>query len=228
MIDAAKVAKATMACPVYSRTFGGNAVVRDLAIDLRSPEEVVFAGMKVAVPVVVRQRGLSGARAIVVLTEEGKEIDRRVVPLTDAEMTEVRFEVGRSTPGVYRFAVTAEPLPDEVTRANNTATLVLRVVDKPVRVLLLEGKPYWDAKFLFRTLFADPSVELDTVVRLGDSRFLRRTLTRPGAGEGVNPPAPGKDDWQVSTDPATLQGGADGLRRYQVIVLGRDADAFLN
>ena len=67
----------------------------------------------------------------------------------------MRFRVSQDKPGVYRYEVRAGPLPGEVSRSNNTAPLLLRVVDKPIRVLLLEGKPYWDAKFLMRTLIAD-------------------------------------------------------------------------
>ena len=32
------------------------------------------------------------------------------------------------------------------------ALLLVRVVKEPVRVLLLEGRPYWDGKFLARTV----------------------------------------------------------------------------
>ena len=32
------------------------------------------------------------------------------------------------------------------------------------RVLLVEGKPYWDSKFLARTLASDPSIELVSIV----------------------------------------------------------------
>ena len=64
-------------------------------------------------------------------------------------------------------------MPGEVTPLNNTAPMLLRVVDQPVRVLLLEGKPYWDTKFLVRTLSADPSIELTSVVQLAEGRLLR-------------------------------------------------------
>ena len=57
-------------------------------------------------------------------------------------------------------------LPEEVTAVNNRATLLLRVVDEPVQVLLFEGKPYWDAKFLIRTLAEDRSVELTSIVQI--------------------------------------------------------------
>jgi hypothetical protein len=120
-------------------------------------------------------------------------------------------------------------------------------VDEPIHVLLLEGKPYWDAKFLLRTLISDSSIEVDSIVRLAEGRFLRRTLSRPGATKGTRegagilasapaadaPPqavtgAPRIDAWKVLSGPAEVLAGPDGMRRYQVIVLGRDADVFLS
>ncbi len=226
VIEAARVAKA-MACPVYTHTLGGDAAVKDLAIDLRSPQEIAFIGQKVAVPVIVRQRGLAGVEVKMVLSADGKEIEHKAIRLTDRETTEVRFEVTQSKPGVFRYEVTVEPLPEEVTRANNTAMLMLRVIDRPVRVLLLEGRPYWDGKFLVRTLLGDASIELDSVVRIGETRLIRRTLTRATTGpDGA--PAPGQEDWKVLSDLSEVLAGANGLRSYQIVVLGRDTDGLLN
>src|SRR5262249_38833843 len=134
---------------------------------------------------------------------------------------EVRSGGGGRGAGLFRFEVRAEPLPGEASTANTSGTLLLRVMDKPVRVLLLEGKPYWDAKFLARTLLDDPSIELDSVVRLGEGRYLRRSVRRS------SPAANAQEEWKVETDAAPALTDAAALRAYQVIVLGRDADVFL-
>src|SRR5262249_46603888 len=73
VIEAARVAKAT-ACPIYTHTLGGDAAVKDLAADLRAPQEIAFVGQKVAVPDVVRQRGFPGAAVTLTLSADGKEI----------------------------------------------------------------------------------------------------------------------------------------------------------
>jgi hypothetical protein len=251
VLDAVRVARA-MASPIYTHTLGGDPKVQDLAVELRSPQEVAFMGQKVSVPVTLRQRGFAGAKATLVISEPagpntqafidallaaglpkddpsikkaraGIEIDRRQVTLTK-ETVEVTFQVGQDKPGVYRYEVRAEPLPGEVSLSNNSATLMVRVVDKPVRVLLLEGKPYWDAKFLMRTLIADASIELDSVVRLSDSRFLRRTFSHK---LGEPPAASAQEEWKIISDFTGPLAEGETLKSYQVVVLGRDADAFL-
>jgi hypothetical protein len=223
VLDAVRVARA-MASPIYTHTLGGDPRVQDLAVELRSPQEVAFMGQKVSVPVTLRQRGFAGAKATLVLAHDGQEIDRRQVTLTKDETVEVVFQVGQDKPGVYRYEVRAEPLPGEVSVSNNSATLMVRVVDKPVRVLLLEGKPYWDAKFLMRTLIADASIELDSVVRLSEGRFLRRTFSRK-AGEPL--PAGAQEEWKIISDFTGPLAEGETLKSYHVVVLGRDADAFL-
>ena len=102
--------------------------------------------------------------------------------------------VSQDKVGMYAYDVRAEPLTGEATAANNVATYVLRVVDEPIHVLMLEGKPYWDSKFLVRTLTSDPAVALDSIVKLSDSRLMRRTL---GGTRGRSSTAPSSSSSDV-------------------------------
>lgn len=224
VLEAAQLARA-MAAPVYSRTIGGEAGLRDLAVRLRSPQELSFVGQRVPVVARVSHRGPAGGRVTVVLEHDGEEIDRREAHLTTTAPVEVRFEVRKDESGLYRYAVRAQEFPGEVTRVNNRATLLLRVVDEPLRVLLLEGKPYWDSKFLMRTLASDPAVELDSVVKLTEDRLLRRSLRRAAT---ASQPASRREDWTILADAASVLTDRDTLWSYQIVVLGRDAEAFLS
>jgi hypothetical protein len=199
--------------------------------------ELTFVGQKAPVVVRVRQRGLAGAKAMVSLHHEEEMLLQRTVALPVESVAEANFEVQQDRVGLYRYEVRVAAAPGEVSLVNNAAPLVLRVIDQPVRVLLLEGKPYWDGKFLMRTLSSDPSIELDCVVRVTEGRLYRRTLSRPT--KPVEPPAAKTDDKEPAREPGGIQEswrvvstfgdvlGGDGLGQYQVIVLGRDAEAFL-
>jgi len=243
VLDSVRLARG-LAAPIYTKALGGEFEVRDLALDLESQQELAFIGQKAPLVARVRRRGLGAPEATVVLLCEGREIARRPIVLDANGRTEVRWDVQQPRVGVYRYEARVEPAPGEVILVNNAESFLLRVVDEPIRVLLLEGKPYWDAKFLVRTLSSDPSIELDSVVRLAEGRFLRRTLSRPklagGAGDrapGAGPApgaqaqaesrAPRVEDWQILPGPNEVLLRADGLLRYQIVVLGRDADVFL-
>lgn len=241
VLDAARLAKA-MACKIYTRTFGGAAQLKDLAVELRSSQELAYIGQRLPLTVHVRQRGLSGGQATLILRHNGRELERRQVPLSSNGDAEARFEVRRDKAGLYSYEVQAEPFRGEVSLGNNTATFLLRVVDQPIRVLLLEGKPYWDGKFLTRTLLGDPSVELDSVVRVSDSRFLRRRLSRVKTNKAPTSPSPSKspdtprsvpsnepaqEDWTILDSLPEFLAAGDSLRSYQIVVLGRDTEVFL-
>jgi hypothetical protein len=158
-------------------------------------------------------------------------VEKRDVPLKANDVVEEVFHVSHKTSGLYRYEVRADALPGEVTTINNTAPLLLRVVDQPVRVLLLEGKPYWDTKFLVRTLSADPSVELTSVVQLAEGRLLHRRIPRqPVAAEKSVPATSGDTDrehWTIEKDAGTFLADGIALAAYQIVILGRNAEIFL-
>jgi hypothetical protein len=232
VLEAVRVAKA-LGAPVYTRTLGGDQSSWDVAVEIRSPQDLSFVKQKVPLTVRVRSSGLVGAaKTDVVVLKDGKEVARRAVELSGMSPSDVHFMVSQDSPGLYPYEVKALPLPGEVSQGNNSASYLLRVVDEPIRVLVLEGKPYWDSKFLTRTLAADPAVALDSVVKMAEGRFIRRTLSK---ASGQKPQASSQkseegrtESWKVLTDVSEVLGSADRLKGYQVVVLGRDAEVFLN
>jgi hypothetical protein len=170
--------------PLFVKTIGGQAGVEDIEVALQQPQELAFIGQRVPVAVNVRQRGSTASRVELSLVADGKVVEKHGVNLKGDDVAEDTFYVTHKTNGLYRYEVRAEPFSWEVTRANNSASLLLRVVDQPVRVLLLEGKPYWDTKFLVRTLSMDQSIELVTVVQLAEGRLLERKIPRLAAPTG--------------------------------------------
>lgn len=250
LLETLRTARA-MDAPIYTTTLGGASSLRDLEINVTRPQELAFVGQKVPVSVTLRQRGRLTDRAEVVLLQDGQEVARETQPLAPDGRAAVKFHVVQNQSGLYRYDVRVEPIASEATTANNTAPFLVRVVDQPVRVLLLEGKPYWDAKFLIRTLAADPSLEVDAIVRITESRFVKRSLKldrgapaqgAPDApaqgtgtdGSGAAPSAASPahalrvESSSIIRDPQEFLEGPQGLAGYQLLVLGRDAEVFLN
>jgi hypothetical protein len=231
ILAAARTAK-SMAAPIYTKTFGGDMKSFDLAVELRSPQDMAVVGQNVPISARITHAGLTTGKVAVTLLKDGKVIARRD-PLLDPNLpSEVTFQVQNDKVGVYPYEIRVEPLPGETSLANNSASYVLRVVNEPMRVLLLEGKPYWDSKFLTRTLMSDPSVALDCIVRLSETRLLHRTLTHQPSTATTKPgeeppPADRVETWKIDSDAAAVLASLDQLRSYQVIVIGRDADPFL-
>lgn len=220
-----------LAAPLYTHTLGGPTEVDDLAVVLNLPQELAFVDQTVPVAVTVRQRGGLAGRTTLTLSRDGQTIEIRRVALRPDETVEEVFDVTQAESGLYRYEIRAEPVRGEVTEVNNTASLLVRVVDEPVRVLLLEGKPYWDTKFLIRTLSDDPSIELTSVVRMTETRLLERVTSRARSREAAEPDGGSEDEpvdrWSIRKDPEAVLAGAGALDDYQIVILGRDAEVFL-
>jgi len=152
--NAARSAKA-MAVPIFTKTLGSDAVVEDLRLKLVTPDDVAFVRQEVPVRALVENVGLQAGRAEVTLREGNNIVASRTVGFSGGEPGRVEFEVKKDEPGVFRYVLEVAPLPAEIVRANNRAVFYLRVTDQPIRVLILEGKPYWDFKFLMRELADD-------------------------------------------------------------------------
>lgn len=240
VLNAVRQARA-MDIPIFTRTLGGISGVRDLAVELSETQELAFVGQKMPISSLIKRAGLDINTAGVTLVETAA-IERRQVTFDAAGVGEVIFTVSNDKPGLYRYEVQVDQLPGEATFVNNYASFVLRVVDKPMRVLVLEGKPYWDGKFFLRTLAADPSVELESAVRITKERILHRTLQRTPANqesEKKNVPEnpntttdqikepTAKESWRLIRHPAELLADENYLRGFQVVVLGRNSEYFL-
>ncbi len=216
----------TFATPVFTVPLGGAGDVRDLEVRVNVPQEVAFVRQETPISVVLQQRGALADRVQLTLMLGDERISRQEVALAANEIREIAVPLRRDHKGLYRFEVHVDPIEGEATVLNNSAPLVLRVIDEPVQVLLLEGKPYWDSKFLVRTLANDESIELTSVVRLTDTRFWRRKIARQAGAGG--------DDRPLRSEESSLEPSGDKLlekpetlARFQVVLLGRDAEVFL-
>lgn len=232
VLNAARAGKA-LSTPVYTRTFGETSEVRDVQLELRSSQELAFTEQRVAVTALIRNVGFAGRQAVVTLVADGRDLDTKTVTLPASDASSARFTVSRKQRGVYRYQVRVEPFREEATPVNNAATFVLRVIDEPIRILLLEGKPYWDGKFLMRALASDPSVDVDMRARLTRDRAVRRMLYRARPGVSTQPAADAAGTVNRLESSELIFSFADVLEKperldaFQVIVLGRDVDPFL-
>jgi hypothetical protein len=228
-----------MAAPIYAKVLGGQADIRDLDVSINMPQELAFVGQSIPVTVSLSQRGGLMGNTRLSVDCNGEAVQQRDVQLDGGDVKDITFDISQDQPGLYRYDFVVEQLAQEVTPANNTATLMLRVVDEPVRVLLLEGKPYWDTKFLVRTLVSDPSIELVSMVEMAEGRVLRREISRAAAGsvsptgdgEATDKVAPGEDDGSrtpgESAGPSPPQAEASVATVTQSWTVESDADVIL-
>ena len=213
--------------PIYTTSFGGSVGSSNVAIVVRNPQLMTFPDRPVNLRVQLSQRSYSGRTVTVRLAKDGKQIAAKRVRLNPNGPTETDFTIRPTEAGMERFVASVVPLENEASTADNMASLQVQVIDEPIRVLLLEGKPYWDTKFLARNLAADPAIELTSLVLVRKDRMMRRTDPAEIAVDEDSETDDVESVWEIISDGSSEWEDLEQLKDYRVVVLGRNAQAFL-
>ena len=151
----------------------GQPRTRDIAVTFVSSEDVVFKGDAFPLTVRVRSNGFAGATARLVI-RQGEEIVREMaLELDDSSERTYSVAVTPREAGTFTFSAQVEPLSDELSPDNNKRDRPgVTVVDKKIRVLLVEDAPRWETRFLTSILEADKTrIEASFLVRQADERL---------------------------------------------------------
>jgi hypothetical protein len=198
--------------PVFTVCVGSQTKGKDVVLLNRRPQ--VYAAPEQSVPLMaeVRSIGYGGQSAQATLSKEGKPVAMKSVKLDDRRPVSVSFNTSEAKPGNYRFALSITPMPGEATAANNRCSVSLQVQEAHARVLVLEGRPTWDAKFLIQALHSDPAIQVDAIFKLADKKFF--------AVKGT--PEPGAIPSQSVKVPSTPA----ELAKYDVVIIGKGYEEF--
>lgn len=254
----------SMDVPIYTVTVGSSVGAVNMGISARNPRMIAFPNNSLAINVRVDHSGLSGRTTQLSLLRDEAIIQTQRLRLQNDSTLDASFVVENAPDErLQRYRIVAEPLPGEATDADNETTVLVQRLDHPIGVLLLEGKPYWDSKFLARNLTSDPNLKLTSVVQLSAGRFLVQDHPRPvTASSGAKKPAdqdgvtdgtaateradadvansdPANADadrqemdasrppWRIERDARSPLEEFERLDPYRLVILGRDADAYL-
>jgi hypothetical protein len=241
LLAVAQEAKA-MDVPIYTITLGGSVNSKNISLAARSPKMIAFPNYPVVIRVRLGNSGFHGASTKLTLFRGDQPVQTKLVKLGTEANQEVVFNLEKiPKDNLQRYQVVAEPLEGEASEADNRTSVTLQRLDNPIGVLVLEGKPYWDSKFLIRNLSSDPTVQLTSVIQIARERFLMKKNPRR-VGLDQNPESrdaegslaavedsnsTSETDWHIEYDLKSPLEDASLLRQYRLIVLGRDAEIFL-
>jgi hypothetical protein len=171
-------------------------------VNVRS-EGKALRGSKILVRGTVATRGLPAGPAWVSARLDAKEIARSEVRL-EPGTREVTFSLVPDRSGVLFYHLVLQTGGKDAHPENDGMYLPVEVTDKPLQVLIYEGRPRWQYKFASRALEREPSVNFTGLVRLGGTRSLEQGLAPASLSKGL---------------PETR----DAWRAFDVLVLGNVA-----
>ena len=160
--------------PVYTVGLGRERARRDIEVGRIAVPRRVLKGSALVVELALSQAGYGGKTVPVIIEDEGRIIGTQDVelPADDSPATvRVHFTVDEVGPRRIRFRV---PVQDgEIVAENNVQETVIQVSPAREKILYFEGEPRYELKFLRRAVAADSSIQLVTLQRTADKRYLR-------------------------------------------------------
>jgi hypothetical protein len=167
-LEAARAARA-QGFEISTLCVGRQTQQRDLQVIARRPQVFASPEQTVQIGAEIRDTGVPRTTERVDLLLNGRRVAAQNV-VVEPGRREVSFPVTQAKKGLYRYSIAVAPDPSEQNPANNRASVFLSVMNTRAHVLFLEGRPSWDSKFLSNALRTDPTVTLDVIYKLTDTK----------------------------------------------------------
>jgi hypothetical protein len=160
--------------PVHTVGVGLERFPRDVAIERLALPAKPLAQAAILADVTLRLRGVGGERVTLVAEADGRRVGELTTTLPrSGEIARVQLPLTTMDPGVHRIEVRVQPLADETVPQNNVMHAIVQIRAGPDRILYLEGEPRPELGFLRRAIAADSALQLVTLLRSAERKFLR-------------------------------------------------------
>ncbi len=186
--------------PLHTVLLGADGASTDVAVRRAAAPRVAYQNDPAPVRVEIVALGeadIISGRLNLIDESTGETLESRAVELP-AGASEQTLSHRPRTPGEQRWRVEFVPDSPDLVSDNNSAALALEIVDRPVRVLYLDGYPRWEQRYLRNLLIREATVESANLMLAAGRRYLQ---------EG---------DVEISALPASPEEWAE----YDVVVLG--------
>lgn len=155
--------------PVHTVTLGGANLTRDLALIASPAQPYLLAGEPGLLDVRVVQNNADDAQTTVHVKCNGEETTH-VVRFDGQRQTRLQLPIQQDEPGTYEYELWCDAVDGELETTNNRQQVFIDATKARFRVLLIEGQPYWDTKFIAQSLRKDERIELVQVTQVTQDR----------------------------------------------------------
>lgn len=147
--------------PVFLIPSGGDYRLDDVILwDTESPPTMTI-GDFLTIDCLVGARGFPNADAVVKLVDDqGAVLDRKQVTFgTDEEDLRVQLTTRVERAGEHRFEISIDPMEGELFTENNREWITVDVFSGDLDVLLVDGWPRWETRYLTNLLRRDADID---------------------------------------------------------------------
>jgi hypothetical protein len=171
--DAAREAR-RMGVPLFTVGVGSDEPPRDIELADVLVDDAVFVDDLVSLQVELRATGLEGQPASLTLRRDGEStpLAEQTVTLPADGETFTTYLADRPTAaGEITYVIEVATRDDETDLKNNQQRRSVSVRDEKIRVLLAQGYPSYEFRFLKTLLERDRTVQLDAYLQEADPEF---------------------------------------------------------
>lgn len=165
--------------PVHVVPLGSPQAATDVAIAQAVAPEAAFAGDQAPVNVRLDRRGpASGSSGVLRLEDRltGQVIDQIRIEADDErwqdDVAEASLVAGELAAGEADWVVRFVSDTPDLLSENDQANLRVRVVDRPLRVLYIDGGPRWERRYITSMLLREPSVRSSSLLLAARRSFI--------------------------------------------------------
>ncbi|HKW08734.1 MAG TPA: hypothetical protein VJO33_00055 [Gemmatimonadaceae bacterium] len=160
--------------PVFTVGLGRDRFDKDIEIRRVETARTALRGSALVADVLVRQRGYGGQKVPLVVEDDGRVIATQDVALpADGDLAPVRVHVALNDAGPRTLTFKIGVQPGEQVTQNNAQQALVVVRDQREKILYVEGEPRYEMMFIRRAVAADSNLQLVTLQRTADNKFLR-------------------------------------------------------
>jgi hypothetical protein len=199
--------------PVFPLVIGGEVPARDLILTAGRKQYVTFTGQKLRLTAFVSNQQLGRISPTIQLLDATRSrISEQKLDFTGDGKLPVQFEVAPTNQGYHEYTFKAPAWEGETALNNNEASVGVTVLSDKMRVLIVEGVPFWDTKFVTQLFRKQSNIEVTSIYRLSSDRFFKVET----------------DASKVSdSEHAIFPDDAAAMSGYDIIMFGKGAEYFL-
>lgn len=197
--------------PVYTLPVGSNTVNRDLIVRALRSQKIGYPGQEVRLRAYVENEGLGAVMPTVSLKDkDGNITEEKTISFTDYKRQLVDFKVKHEVEGRYEYELVSSVYPEETSRVNNSTKMSVFIREHKTSVLFVEGRPFWDSKFLVQLYRKQPNIKMKSIHRITSERYFQ------------------VDDDEKETSESPFPETQEEMNESDMIIIGKGIEYFLD
>jgi hypothetical protein len=163
----------TRQVPVFAVGLGLEDFDRDVEITRVEAPASALQGSTVVASVALKTRGAGRGPVRLTVEDSGRILASEDAEVSAGDSSTVRVSIRTDEPGPRLLRFKASAVPGEQVAENNQFDVAIDVLGRREKILYFEGGARFEAKFLRRAVQEDKNLQVVTLERTSDNKFLR-------------------------------------------------------